>query len=119
MTHHFYLNPSTAQGPLVPRVRQFIGGSWQFPATPPTNNVAVSGQLGTANAYIEWSISRADLGLTGAATLQLTGSLYDASNAATNARFPTELVGGVYPQRYLSADMGAARDPNFAGYILP
>ena len=59
---------------------------------------------GDASAFVEYSISRADLGVT--TTLRVQGLVNTGSTV--HARFPATSGGA---QRYLSADMSAANFP--------
>ena len=109
---HFYFRTDTgSQG-----VRQFSGGAWGFPLVAPTYSQAQGGVIGGSTAFIEYSISRASLGLVGGnSTLRIQGAVFDIGGSA-DVRFPASASGA---QNHLNADMGAANFPNFSGYVVP
>ena len=110
---HFYMRTDNG----LEGVRTFTGGAWSFPLTAPVYSSARGGTLGTSTAFIEYAISREDLGLGAAgSTLYIRGAVYD-NGTTSGARFPT-LGGGGGGMRVLAAPLGDAKPPTYAPYLI-
>ncbi len=113
---HFYWRTDGIPGLGI---RQFTGGVWQFPITAPTATCLSGGTLGNADAYVECSVSRGDLGLTGASTLWIAQAIHQHGTALVCG-----VVDGVYMYApfngswgHFAMNMGSAEAPNYAGYV--
>jgi hypothetical protein len=126
--YHFFIRP--ADGTTSAKVRVWNGTNWIDPATAPDFSVAVGGTLGSANAFVEYRVKRADLGLGAAAShLTLQGLVWDQNGtgtptanvarfpAASAAEMPTAVPNGRW--KYYSADMSSALFPSNRAYVLP
>lgn len=115
---HFFINPAGGTSTAGVRVLNAAGTNWIVPTTAPNNSVMLGGTLGQANAYVEWRISRADLGIAADGShLVLTGNIYDplATGSQKGVKFPVS-EGSAPAWGYLNADMDSSLFPAARAY---
>jgi len=129
--YHFFIRP--ADGISSAKVRVWNGTAWIDPATSidlSATNVALGGTLGNVNAYVEFHVSRAALGLSAANShLMLQGLVWDQNGTGTAtasvARFPAAsaaekpTAGTTNRWKYFDGDMSSALFPSNRAYIKP
>jgi len=115
---HFFVNPAGGTSTAGVRTLNTAGTNWIVPTTAPNNSVFLSGTLGQANAYVEWRISRADLGLSAAGSrLVLTGNIFDplATGTQKGVKFPVSdasITAATFNWGYYNADMSSSLFPS-------
>lgn len=113
--YHFFVNLASGKSSAGVRVLNTAGTNWIVPAVAPNYSMELSGTLGQPAAYVEYRISRADIGLAGAAAhLVLSGNVYDPVAAQKGVKFPVSEGFGDWG--YMDANMGGSLFPSNDAY---
>ncbi|MFO0740494.1 MAG: FN3 associated domain-containing protein [Labilithrix sp.] len=118
--YHFFMRP--ADGISSAKVRVWNGSAWIDPLVSPGFSVQFGGALGTTNAFVEFRVTRADLGLGAAASrLIFQGLVWDGAGSGDTLYFPATNTdpapAGANHWAWIDADMSSALFPSARAYI--